>query len=125
MRRFLIVLLQVVLALFLFQSFCLAHEEPEKPTPTGVEESAPAAPGTSAPDESGAHQDEEETTSNRSYEIRHDIVRWLAYFLLALIVLTVASGFVKGKKIYRTIHHGLAFTTLAVALSHGILALTL
>ena len=125
MRRFLIVLFLIVLALLLFQSFCLAHEEPEEPTPTGVEESATTAPGTSAPDEPGVRQEEKTTTSNRSYDIRHDIVRWLAYSLLALIVLTVASGFVKGKKIYRTIHHVLAFTTLAVALSHGILALTL
>lgn len=125
MRRFLIILLLVVLALFLFQTFCLAHEEPEKRTTPEVEESTPTTPGTSTPSESDVQQEEEETTSNRSYEIRHDIVRWLAYFLLALIVLTVASGFVKGKKIYRTVHHGLAFTTLAVALSHGILALTL
>lgn len=58
--------------------------------------------------------------------LKHDVVKWLAYILLGLIVLTVASGFLPPKPAYlRTIHHVLAFLLLAVALTHGILALTL
>jgi cytochrome b561 len=58
-------------------------------------------------------------------ELKHNIVKYLGYSLFVLIVLAFGSGFFKKKKIYRKIHHVLAFTLIGVAILHGILALTL
>jgi len=118
-RKVVVVILLSMLVLFFFQAYCIAHEEPPEPPPQEEEE------GIQPSDTTETTVTDVEQEDDNGYEIRHNLVRWLAYLLLALIVLTVASGFWKGKRIYRRVHHALAYTTLVVALTHGILGLTL
>jgi hypothetical protein len=112
--------------LLLMLGVCPALARPVATQSTLAAPTNPSSASTLAPVPTAAAQSKPANPEvKKESELKHNIVKYLGYSLFALIVLAFGSGFFKKKKVYRTIHHALAFTLIGVAILHGILALTL